>query len=580
MTFILEIKKKYEFKKNENSKLIVLMVFSKNDIDLSDKSYFEFNNKKYNNEIFKKYNNSKTPILKFLYFSILKFINVDEIKLNEFLFFVQKQNFFCEPEIKDKYFSINNLFIEDNAENSLIGKCWTIIYSIPEMIEFSNIFSFDLEKELLNSTKILFQKFDKLNKKDILDFTNSMNEYMKKDSILWKIEYNNFPLVIKEKNNKELKSLLQICEKEKEQINKINSIDDWSKENSIRKLDELINTINNKISNIQNDHEKNMYLTKLNTLFININDNKNEFLKLLKNKINNIIQKGEDLKTNYLKYEKYINTFLQKNIEKNKIEKIIPNLIFPNKVEEKNNFEDFFIFEFLIWYSKNYHIINKIFNKNINKLDKIHYISEIDEKNEYRIIYNFVVYLFFDEEEELTENNINRNIIISTLNSIFIEKIYSYIEKNYKNDNIDEISNFLFDTIKGIDKKINDLMERKNIDQKEIKWAYNLLKEITYDFNIILPKFNYEDIKYLFLRNGNGCKYSLGPLLRDSKINVKDCEQIFENYNEVNKEKNYSDYYHMDLIKEDLEGNKVFKKIYGYNFDFTKLDDLAKEYYK
>ena len=24
----------------------------------------------------------------------------------------------------------------------------------------------------------------------------------------------------------------------------------------------------------------------------------------------------------------------------------------------------------------------------------------------------------------------------------------------------------------------------------------------------------------------------------------------------------------------------VFYKIYGYNFDFTKLDDLAKEYYK
>ena len=41
------------------------------------------------------------------------------------------------------------------------------------------------------------------------------------------------------------------------------------------------------------------------------------------------------------------------------------------------------------------------------------------------------------------------------------------------------------------DKKINDLMERKNIDLKEIKWAYQLLKEITYDFNIILPKYLY-----------------------------------------------------------------------------------------
>ena len=446
------------------------------------------------------------------------------------------------------------------------------------MIEFSNNFSFDLEKNLLNSIKILFQKFNKLNKKDILDFTNSMNEYMKKDSILWNIEYNN-SFEIKEKNIKELQYILQMCDKEKEQINKINTINDWSKDNSIRKLDELKHNIINKISNIQNDHKKNEYQKKLNKLFKDINEDENEFLKLLKEKINKIIEKGEDLKTNYLKYENYINKFLQNKKEKNKkFEKIIPILIFPNEVEKNENFEDYFIFKSLIWYSKKYHIINKIFEKNINKLEKINYVYEFGEENEYRIIYNFLVYIFFEEEEELSENNINKNIIISTLNSIFIETIYSYIEKNYSNDDIDQISLFLFEAIKGIDNKINDLMKREIIEEKEIKWAYKLLKEIPYNFNIILPKFKYEDIKYLFIRKGYRGKYSLGPLLIDSKINVENCETIFEN-NGGNKEKNFSDYYYQiisSILKIYKNDNKKLIEL-NNNIDKKKLKTLLEK---
>ena len=68
MTFILEIsQKKYDFKINKNSKLIVYMIFSKDDIDLSNESYFEFNNTKYDNKYLKQFDKN-IPILKLMYF--------------------------------------------------------------------------------------------------------------------------------------------------------------------------------------------------------------------------------------------------------------------------------------------------------------------------------------------------------------------------------------------------------------------------------------------------------------------------------------------------------------------------------
>ena len=107
-----------------------------------------------------------------------------------------------------------------------------------------------------------------------------------------------------------------------------------------------------------------------------------------------------------------------------------------------------------------------------------------------------------------------KNVILSTLNSLFIRKI--------------EIDNLLSEIFE-LDKIINNYIERKEIIESIYIWISNIFTKYNKNFKLYLPKFTKSDIFYLYLqcekcnKKESGTVYPIymaGPLLSD--LSIKD----------------------------------------------------------
>lgn len=99
------------------------------------------------------------------------------------------------------------------------------------------------------------------------------------------------------------------------------------------------------------------------------------------------------------------------------------------------------------------------------------------------------------------------NHALSTLNSHVICKLLKLNES------------FISDPHR-ISKVINRYIDRKECNKNEINWIYNILKSLSSDFVLKLPKFKPIDLIFLIVNEKLNASTQKGPLIKDIEIDV------------------------------------------------------------
>jgi hypothetical protein len=216
--------------------------------------------------------------------------------------------------------------------------------------------------------------------------------------------------------------------------------------------------------------------------------------------------------------------------------------------------------EILIWYSKIKNAIDSV-KKNENKSDKLKYLMELYEFEEMKFATDVIL-----SNDELIDEEFN--LILSTLNSHYILKMF--------NRNLEE---YLFNCSNEINKILenNFLFYEKDINNKnDYYYIYEKEKEINYDFLIQIPQFKPKDIVFLFMqiceKNKKG-DYEIkeGPILKK----VKNSNRIFNILKEKKNSIFNDNFGKKTAVKTALEIIYIlFEKIYKSN---KTLEEFEKD---
>lgn len=172
----------------------------------------------------------------------------------------------------------------------------------------------------------------------------------------------------------------------------------------------------------------------------------------------------------------------------------------------KNKTLDIKLYEHILWFSQVKSIVNRICDHNNQEL-----FNDISELNKFTEMKSPGILLTKKLNEFNSKGNFkididDQNTINSTLNAHFIMKL--------RNDRI-------INKIEVLDKILNNLSLRNEImDENEIQWIHQIVDMYHPNFNIMLPKFEPQDLFYLFVSYSGDIKIlEKGPLI--SNINCK-----------------------------------------------------------
>ena len=427
-------------------------------------------------------------------------------------------NFLKKEGPKDKQIPHLSLLLSNkNLSKSLVANIWSILYSFSrESIYIFSKYLQCLEQETIQSFYYLFINVEKENIEQIYDFTKKMINFGNEESYLWRIKNNTYKIdknldinsakkkidqidleilyleegneIIRQINfnydktleTKWLPTYIQLLESEKKPINSI--IDKLIQENTNLKLREKLSKIRNKLEKAQTMNPEQSALRT----------------KVLK-QINEDIKKDltDDIVNNY---DKQITRILQCFINS-----------FPEPMSnDQGNYLKQNIFEDIIWFSSNKHIIDtKVKSKKENIFQVILELSRYEGTE---CIVDLLTNRLLCNNKRGNEINDDDIIIInSMLNAQLIYRLK-------KSSNLNKINQ--------LDAIFNDLEKREPMNDKLLKWID--LKEVQYpqDFELCLPKFKPIDLLFLFVGKDDNSKFSQGPLLLD--ISYKNREKVKE----------------------------------------------------
>ncbi len=97
------------------------------------------------------------------------------------------------------------------------------------------------------------------------------------------------------------------------------------------------------------------------------------------------------------------------------------------------------------------------------------------------------------------------------LTSIFLHKLYEELSKK-EEENAEKIINDLKELL-SIDSYINDIMNRNEVKDTEIKWAYENIINLPFNDILYLPEINENVIECLFIHTISDEKSICGPIL-------------------------------------------------------------------
>ncbi len=221
--------KKYLFEFNHNiDKIEIILIFEdENTLELCKKSYIKINEFKVESKLSSIKNDSSINYSKVIYHIISDVIlkmEIDDIKSETILRYIQDNHQkFEEKNFNNEFFSLDFLFKDKQKEYTLIGKCWNIIYNLPnEVIQYLQQFSLDEEKELLIIVKEKFNKLEEKNETEYIDFTKSLINYFNEKSALWEWETIYLENDLSNKSEKELNSFIEKCNMEEKEIKNLN----------------------------------------------------------------------------------------------------------------------------------------------------------------------------------------------------------------------------------------------------------------------------------------------------------------------------------------------------------------------
>ena len=191
------------------------------------KSYIKINEFKVESKLSSIKNDSSINYSKVIYHIISDVIlkmEIDDNKSETILRYIQDNHQkFEEKNFNNEFFLLDFLFKDKQKEYTLIGKCWNIIYNLPnEVIQYLQQFSLDEEKELLTIVKEKFNKLEEKNETEYIDFTKSLINYFNEKSALWEWETIYLENDLSNKSEKELNSFIEKCNMEEKEIKNLN----------------------------------------------------------------------------------------------------------------------------------------------------------------------------------------------------------------------------------------------------------------------------------------------------------------------------------------------------------------------
>jgi WD40 repeat protein len=120
----------------------------------------------------------------------------------------------------------------------------------------------------------------------------------------------------------------------------------------------------------------------------------------------------------------------------------------------------------------------------------------------------------------------------------------------------------------NIIKLLNKYIERKNIDEKDIQWAYSISKKYEPSFELIIPYFNPDDYIPLFTYKDLDGEFIYGIKLSEINANIYwGSDTFFQKVYEIKNNENI-----IECI------NKIFEIFFNIFKDKAKLNDFESEF--
>ena len=517
--YIIIENKSFDFIYNKNTNFVPTFSFNHlNNLFLGDGTKLQFGDisnlseKEKEKHLFKFPSEKKTDYKISLLFCYLTEKCLDEkiekkADLRQYLDIFNKNYENIDSKFKDNKIYINYFYPNDNG--ATIAKIWNLLYFIQDQNLLRNLKNIlnKLESKLLAEVEKLF---DEINFKEIelyISFTRKMVNFGKKNSMLWKIMFNQ-NLFEKKETIEEASEIKNRIILEKNSILNISHLKNWDNKFYVKCLDKGLDFIESKINNLKNDEETIQLKNKFNILINELNkvniDEKSK--KEERDSLIDMIKKKKLNKENYSECKNKVNEFLeylnlvQQDTKEKKWPKYIPT--FKHKFEIKDTYSKFF--KCLLWFSEVSFLLKKYLDSSINE-NPYFIFNKLTSKG-LEMISKFLL-----------------NVPTNQLTSKEIQKLFSMIKMHFINKLINEDC---YKSIFIMKTSFNKISDRYLLNEEDYKWIFDISEEYPINFRIIFPNFNNpNDLMFLFLSiTENPSVYKEGPM----KIGEKDNELVAE----------------------------------------------------
>ena len=245
----------FEFNHNPDKIEIILIFEDENTLELCEESYIQINDYGIGSKLSFINSINYSKLIYHIISDVILKMEIDDIKSETILRYIQDNHQkFEEKNFGNQFLSLNFLFKDKQKEYTLIGKCWNIIYNLPnEVIQYLQQFSLDEEKELLTIVKEKFNKLEEKNETEYIDFTKSLINYFNEKSALWEWETIYLENDLSNKSEKELNSFIEKCNMEEKEIKNLNK---KGIKISTQKFMDIKNKFNEKLNNVRINKKK------------------------------------------------------------------------------------------------------------------------------------------------------------------------------------------------------------------------------------------------------------------------------------------------------------------------------------
>ena len=483
---------------------------------------------------------------------------------------------------------INNLQLETanfftSNTSTLISRIWSLLFNLtdkfPEIIKYLKKSCCFLEIDTIEIFEYLYNNLDISNFVDLLKNMLYISFFCESssDSMIWKyrILLNNLELEEKKEDENDNDNtsyydyfkLLNIDADEeisliKNEINNINKLSIYWKEDKIDTYKSKLLTLQNLIISYKNKDIEDAEITKLrndaNALLIHLENkvkNKTTSIKslnFLKEEITKFTTSNKPTKELYKILFNKVNIFINlvgKESEKKKLDTLyLPNKETMKIIDTKN----YKLHELIFWFSFVEENLNKLFDPDTSEKESMELTMNLYKDSELDPIMTFIS----EKKLELSGDNQNLSFndqkkVKQMLRGIFINKI--------RNNNINlKDAN---DLVKLINSRINFSEE---IPDEEYYFSYMISDKYPKHLKLRMPIFEPMDVFYLFYKYDKGNQYKLGEIFNGINCNFGGIKDIAD---EILK----NNYDNMVELSNDM-GKLFYQNISGKELKNEELD--------